>query len=191
MKELTNADDAVVDTAGETIEYTITVDNTGNVDLTNVVLDDVFAGGASLVSGDTNTNNILETTETWVYSADYMVTQADLNAGADLVNVAGSTPTRPRGRPTTPPPTVDQNPSLTIVKDLTNADDAVVDTAGETIEYTITVDNTGNVDLTNVVLDDVFAGGATLVSGDTTPTTSSKPPRPGSTRRTTRSRRPT
>ena len=88
VKDLTNADDAVVDTAGETIEYTITVDNTGNVDLTNVVLDDVFAGGATLVSGDTNTNNILETTETWVYSADYAVTQADLNAGANLVNVA-------------------------------------------------------------------------------------------------------
>ena len=61
----------------------ITVANTGNVDLTNVVLDDVFAGGATLVSGDTNANNILETTETWTYTADYVVTQADLNAGAD------------------------------------------------------------------------------------------------------------
>ena len=88
VKSLTNADDAVVDTVGEVIEYTITVENTGNVNLTNVVLGDVFAGGATLVSGDTNTNGILETTETWVYSADYTVTQADLNAGAPLVNVA-------------------------------------------------------------------------------------------------------
>ena len=166
VKSLTNANDAVVDTAGETIEYTITVDNTGNVDLTGVVLTDVFAGGATLVSGDINDNDILETTETWVYSADYVVTQADLNAGDDLVNVAvvDTDQTDPEDDDATS--TVDQNPALTIVKSLTNANDAIVDTAGETIEYTITVDNTGNVDLTDVVLTDVFAGGATLVGGD-------------------------
>ena len=56
-----------VETDGRRCSYTITVANTGNVDLTNVVLDDVFAGGATLVSGDTNNNSILETTETWVY----------------------------------------------------------------------------------------------------------------------------
>ena len=62
-----------------------------------------FAGGATLVSGDTNANNILETTETWVYSADYVVTQADLNAGADLVNVAGVDTDQTDRRATTPP----------------------------------------------------------------------------------------
>src|SRR6185295_6860529 len=288
VKDLTNADDAVVDTAGETIEYTITVANTGNANLTNVVLDDVFAGGATLISGDDG-DNVLEAGETWVYSADYVVTQADLDAGGTLTNVAGIT-TDETARQTddatstvaqskilhlekdatvadgTADSTSDvinytlavtntgnaaiagvvvddpfttneapvlagafnvgdtdqdnlldvgetwtytashqvtqaeldsngggdgvlentatvtgdgatpdsddasvpvvQSPSLTIVKDLTNPDDAVVDTAGETIEYTITVANTGNIDLTNVVLVDVFAGGATLVSGD-------------------------
>ncbi len=157
-----DADKAAVSTAGETITYTITVDNTGNIDLTNVVLDDVFAGGATLTSGDDG-DNVLETNETWVYTADYVVTQADLNAGTALVNVAGvdtDQTTRQTDDATT---TVTQSPSLTIVKD---ADKAAVSTAGETITYTITVDNTGNIDLTNVVLDDVFAGGATLTSGD-------------------------
>ena len=126
----------------------------------------MFAGGATLVSGDLNGNNILETTETWVYSADYTVTQADLNAGAALVNVAGVDTDQTARQTDDATSTVAQSPALTIVKSLTNADDAVVDTAGETIEYTITVDNTGNVDLTNVVLTDAFAGGATLVSGD-------------------------
>ena len=166
VKSLTNADDAVVDTAGETIEYTITVDNTGNVDLTNVVLDGCVCRRRDAGQRRHDGDNILETTETWVYSADYTVTQADLNAG-DRPGERGDG----RHRPDRPAAgrrhlTVAQSPSLTIVKSLTNADDAVVDTAGETIEYTITVDNTGNVDLTSVVLDDAFAGGATLVSGD-------------------------
>ena len=67
--------------------FTITVENTGNVDLTGVVLTDTFAGGAVLTSGDDG-DLILETDETWTYTADYTVTQADLNAGSDLVNVA-------------------------------------------------------------------------------------------------------
>ena len=131
------------------------------------LLDDVFAGGATLVSGDLNNNSILETTETWTYSADYTVTQADLNAGTALVNVASVDTAQTAPQQDDATSTVAQSPALTIVKSLTNADDAVVDTAGEVIEYTITVDNTGNADLTGVVLDDVFAGGATLVSGDT------------------------
>ena len=157
----------MVDAAGEVIEYTITVDNTGNVDLTGVVLTDAFAGGATLVSGDINNNSMLETSETWVYTADYVVTQADLNAGTAWSTWRRSTRLRPPRSRTTPPRRWRRAPALTIVKALTNAADAVVDTAGESIEYTITVANTGNADLTGVVLDDAFAGGATLVSGDT------------------------
>ena len=160
MKSLTNDDDAVVNTAGETIEYTIVVDNTGNVDLTGVVLGDVFAGGAT-VSGDTGNDGILGVNETWTYTADYAVTQADLNARrhADQRGHGQHRPDRrAAGRCQLHGAA---NPSLTIVKSLTNDDDAVVNTAGETIEYTIVVDNTGNVDLTGVVLGDVFAGGAT------------------------------
>ena len=73
--------------APATLTYTITVTNTGNVSLTTVVITDVFAGGATFTSGD-NGNNILDVGETWIYTADYTVTQADIDAGTPLVNVA-------------------------------------------------------------------------------------------------------
>jgi uncharacterized repeat protein (TIGR01451 family) len=151
LKSLTNGNDAVVDLAGETIEYTIVVDNTGNVDLTNVVLDDVFAGGATYVSGDTNDNDILETTETWTYSADYVVTQGDINDGDDLVNVAGVTTDQTARETDDATSTVDQNPSLEITK-VANKD--AVNAAGQSIGYTIVLTNTGNVTLTNVDISD-------------------------------------
>ncbi|MEZ4830970.1 MAG: DUF11 domain-containing protein [Caldilineaceae bacterium] len=113
-KSLTNGDDAVVDTAGEVIEYTIVVANTGNVDLTGVVLTDAFAGGATLVSGDVNNNNILETTETWTWPTTPH--PADLNAGRLERGRGRHRPTDPQQDDVTS--TVDAQPSLS--KSLTN-----------------------------------------------------------------------
>ncbi len=72
-KTLTNAEDAEVDSE-ETIEYTITITNTGNVDLTGVAVTDPFAGGATLESGDDNDPGVLNVGEVWIYSASYDVT---------------------------------------------------------------------------------------------------------------------
>ncbi|MBD0830507.1 DUF4347 domain-containing protein, partial [Aestuariibaculum sediminum] len=93
-KSLTNADDAIVDTEGETIDYTITVNNDGNTDLTNVVVGDELPDGSlGVVTGPTGDDGdgILNVGETWTYTASYVVTQTDLNAGADLVNTASVT----------------------------------------------------------------------------------------------------
>ena len=72
-----DADKEMVSLDGETITYTITVANTGTS------TDDRRCGGrvrrgATLASGDENANEVLETTETWVYNADYDVTKATL-----------------------------------------------------------------------------------------------------------------
>jgi len=77
---------ASVSAAGAVIGYTIVVTNTGNTDLTNVVVSDPFAGTATYVSGDTNSNGILDLGEAWTYSASYTVSQADMDAGTPLVN---------------------------------------------------------------------------------------------------------
>ncbi len=83
-----DADKEAVTAAGQVINYTIKVENTGNIDLTTVVLTDEFADdGATLTDGD-NGDGILGVDETWTCTAAYTVTQADMNAGDDLVNVA-------------------------------------------------------------------------------------------------------
>ena len=155
--------DAEVISAPQTLNYTITVVNTGNVDITNVVLTDDLAGPATLVSGDDVNPGVLDVGETWVYSATYDATQADINAGTPLVNTASVVSTE------VPGPTTD-DATTTITQDASLSVDKVVDaeviSAPQTLNYTITVVNTGNVDITNVVLTDDLAGPATLVSGD-------------------------
>ncbi len=78
-------------------------------------------------------------------TATYQVTQADLDAGA-VNNTATATGTPPTGPPLTPTDTVTvpgtQTPDLTLVK---VADKTSVSTVGETITYTFTATNTGNV----------------------------------------------
>ena len=152
-----------------TLTYTITVDNTGNVDLTNVVLTDVFAGGATLTSGDTNTNSILETTETWVYTADYEVTQADINAGTDLVNVATVDTDQTAEQQDDATTTIDQNPAISIDKEGSLDMTVVAPTdradAGDEIDYTFDVSNDGNVTLSSVVVSDPLGGGLAVTCG--------------------------
>ena len=86
-----DAQEASVSQAGQIIHYTIVVTNTGNVDLTGVTIDDPFADaipGVVLFSGDLDNDNILDTTETWTYTAQHTVTQAEITAGGNLVNTA-------------------------------------------------------------------------------------------------------
>ena len=62
----------IADVAGETLNYTITVANTGNTTLTGVVVTDPNADAGSIVRGaDAVGDNdaLLEVGETWTYTA--------------------------------------------------------------------------------------------------------------------------
>jgi len=53
------------------------------------VITDAFATtGPTLTAGDINNPGVLDVGETWTYTATYTVTQNDINAGTDLVNIA-------------------------------------------------------------------------------------------------------
>ena len=141
--EIVKTGDAVVN-IGEMIDYEITVTNIGNVDLNNVVVTDAKLGLnqtiALLAVGDSETIN-----------ASYgPVTEAD---GDQVVNtaVADSDETDPEEDDWTT--VVVSTPGLAITK--TGPATAEV---GDTIDYEITVMNTGDVTLHNVVVTDARLG---------------------------------
>ena len=81
------------------------------------------------------------------------MTQAELDAGTPIVNVATVTGTgRPRTRDDATVP-VAQSKVLHIEKDATIAD-GTADSTGDTITYTYTVTNTGNAAIAGVVVTD-------------------------------------
>ncbi len=89
------ADRSTVTAAGQVITYTITVDNTGDSNLTGTSISDTLVqNGTPTVltvtgpTGDGGTIGELEPTETWVYTATHTVTIAQLNDENDLVNTA-------------------------------------------------------------------------------------------------------
>jgi uncharacterized repeat protein (TIGR01451 family) len=149
----------LVDAAGDVISYSIVVDNTGNVTLTGVSVDDPLltnedcdgVAGAPYVS----TGFTLNVGGSLSCTGSYAVTQADLdgNGGGDgdIDNVvtADSNETGPDTDDASVPLAV--SPSLSITKDATESG---FDSLGDVIHYTIVATNTGNVTLHNVVVTD-------------------------------------
>jgi uncharacterized repeat protein (TIGR01451 family) len=146
---------------GETIDYTFTVTNDGNVTLENVtVFDDrvasVSPAPATLAPGDDQ-----------VFTATgYVVTQKDVDTG-EVLNTAYARGNIPGGAEALSETddhvvlAVEASPALTIDKIATLSDENGNGTAdaGEQISYAFIVTNTGNVTLTDVtVVDDRIAG---------------------------------
>lgn len=158
--------------AGETVEYTFTVSNTGNVTLTDVGVQDGLEGLSDIEFGDwPGVAGVLAPGEQVVASATYELTQSDVNAGS-VVNVVNTEGTPPNvmdpenpdepGEPADPvedddPETVSipQGPALQLEKTSDGVENAA---AGETIDYSFTATNTGNVTLTDVSVTDSMDG---------------------------------
>ncbi len=148
---------STADTAGEIITYTYVVTNTGNAAIADVNVRDDNATpddasddfDATYASGDDNDNHLLDTSETWSYSSMRTVTQAMLDNGSDLTNIATATGTDAASD--TDDATVDvvQNKQLHIEKDA-SVPGSTADTAGEIITYTYVVTNTGNAAIADV-----------------------------------------
>lgn len=197
---------------GETVTYVYTVENTGNVTLFDVTVTEdaglftgtgtlpvpVFASGGADLDGEADGND-LAPGETMTFTADYVLTQADIDAG-ELTNQAEATgdnvtgtqvtdvsddPTDPTDTPDNGDPadptvvTIPQVTSLSLIKTVIGADDTnndnVLGGANDIITYGFTVTNTGNVTLTDVTVTDpqvtMSGGPITLLPGQGDSTT--------------------
>jgi uncharacterized repeat protein (TIGR01451 family) len=150
-----------VTAAGQVIGYRIEVDNVGTQNLTGVVLTDSLLLGSSprtlttgptLTSGNTNNNATLETTEIWVYTATYTVTQADLDGTGTFSNTATVDTSQTTPLASTSVATgVTRTPALTIDKIPSTLGPV---NANNTIVYTYNVTNTGNVTISGIQVTD-------------------------------------
>jgi uncharacterized protein affecting Mg2+/Co2+ transport len=160
----------IADTAGELITYDITVANTGNQTLTGIVVTDAKADAgivrnADLVGDD---DDDLEVGETWSYTAQHTVTQAEIDSNGggdgDLDNTAFADSDQTDADSDDESVPVAQDASLNIVK--TALPGQIADTAGELITYDITVANTGNQTLTGIVVTDAKADAGIVRNAD-------------------------
>ena len=142
-----------VDGAGDLINYTITVANAGNVTLTGVVLTDEFANATLLAISDTDSDGELDVGESWIYNASHTVTQAEMDAGDNITNLATVDTDQTELAQSAAVTEVLQASDLMITK-VANVD--FVDQVGDVILYTISVENQGNTTLDGVIVDDAM-----------------------------------
>jgi len=181
------ADDSAIQVpaqAGDVISYTFEVCNTGNVDLTNIIIEDPLV---TVVGGPIAMLPVGMCDEL-TFTGSYTITGSDIANGEieNQATVTGMDPENnevtdtsddpndltdsdPNGDGEPDDPTVvplSSSPSISLTK---TADASAVQTpamVGDIITYKFEVCNTGNVDLTNVVINDplVTVSGGPLMS---------------------------
>ena len=141
--------------AGDVITYTVTATNSGTSLLTNIVVNDPL-------TGDRWTIDQLTPGDFRSFTTTYTVTVADMAAGSVVNTVTGSAD-NPTNDPTTVTPgqetttTVTPVSSMNVTKVITSKpENGKTYVLGEKIAYRVTVTNTGNVELTNIVLNDTL-----------------------------------
>ena len=175
---ITKAADKATTKVGDTITYTLNITNTGNVDLTDVAVKEKtdaapFTGNGEIQNATTDGNvsfadnawviKTLAVGKTQAITFTYKVVKDDDNTV--LHNIATATiPSNDPANPDTPEKTVPSNPvdvpvgtgdkALTIVKSADHSSAYI----GDSIVYTLSVKNTGNVNLSNVKVTDTSNG---------------------------------
>ena len=156
----------VLSITGSEVTYGFTVENTGEGPLTGITITDplgpILGGPITLLPGETDTST---------FSLVYTITAADVNAGF-VQNTATAQAVTINGLPVfSDPSSVTVSvlaPSISIAKSVSSISGR---TAGETVTYGFTVQNTGAVPLDGVTINDplgpILGGPITLLPGET------------------------
>ncbi|MGB8816963.1 MAG: hypothetical protein WCC66_03485, partial [Rhizobiaceae bacterium] len=141
---------------GDTIAYSFLVTNSGNATLTRTINVTDNKIGAIACFTPTGADPTFMPSETVTCTANYTVTQADLDAGFVTNQAFASTTYGAANIPVTSPPdslTVNavQNPQLTVAK---SAGALPITAVGQVLTYTINIDNTGDVTLSTINVSD-------------------------------------
>jgi len=160
--------------AGETLAYTFTLTNAGNVALTGIALNDPLLGGPVACPATTLAVGASMTCGPRVYT----LTQANVDAGV-LVNTASASGLPPSPAPGVPPTAVTGSSSTstpithsldqTLVKAVTadsNGGDAAV---GDVLTYTVTLTNRSNATLLDVEVSDALITPHSVVCASVAP----------------------
>ena len=155
-----------VNNEGDKLVYRFAVTNTGNVPLTNIVITDA----KGVLFGTRTTPLDPGDTDSTTFTLEYTLVTADILAGSvtNTADIVALSPTNVPARDTSDDATIVQNdptvtplvnviaPAIAMTKTYTIADtnnNGITD-AGDTINFTFNVANTGNVRLNNIVVTD-------------------------------------
>ncbi len=87
---LTKTADADVAEEGDTINYTYTVTNPGNVPLAGITVNDDMTGTTTYENGDNNGDGKLDVGESWVFTATYTISDMDDGSIINVATASGS-----------------------------------------------------------------------------------------------------
>ncbi|WP_409199332.1 Ig-like domain repeat protein [Methanobrevibacter sp. DSM 116169] len=152
---------------GDLIAYNITIKNTGNANSTNITLKDYFPTGLTYLDylgdewidnedGSWTFNGTLAINQSTTLIVYFKVNDEKVGIINNTVNV--TTNQTPDGRNTTS----DNTTIYGVIINTTKSVNTTTARFGDYISYNITITNLGNIDATNITIEDFFPEGLTL-----------------------------
>ena len=161
LKIKKTADTKTYNTTGQTINYTYTVTNSGNVPISGIVVNDNKA--TVVIDNEIAPGSSVTGIGTYTITLDDMISGSVTNTATATGTFNGDTVT---SNTVTVTIKAKQSPALTITK---TADPTTFSTEGQTIAYTYTVTNSGNVPVSNIEVDDDKVSVVTISSDTLAP----------------------